>query len=176
MIGGSTAYMYNMTITDNTCNSDDVGQGIGGGIMIFNATQGVDGLVLGSSIVAGNSCLSSTADDIWGLVASEDYNLIQDTAGITFYGDTANNIVGQEAMLGPLILNGGVTKTHALLPGSPAIDTSNPNLGFETDQRGVSRPQGDYDDIGSFEVELTLFGDDFELGSTSAWSQTVGGS
>ncbi|MGZ9226502.1 MAG: choice-of-anchor Q domain-containing protein, partial [Anaerolineales bacterium] len=51
---------------------------------------------------------------------------------------------------------------HALLPGSPAIDTGNPagctdqngNL-LTTDQRGVARPQGGRCDIGAFELEAT---------------------
>lgn len=56
-------------------------------------------------------------------------------------------------MLGPLQDNGGHTWTHALLPGSPAIDAI-PNIGCNvaTDQRGVSRPQGTNCDIGAFEL------------------------
>ncbi|MEX1253947.1 MAG: choice-of-anchor Q domain-containing protein [Dehalococcoidia bacterium] len=61
--------------------------------------------------------------------------------------------------LGPLADNGGPTQTHALLAGSPAIDTADDSACPETDQRGVARPQdGDDDgtaacDIGAFELE-----------------------
>jgi hypothetical protein len=45
-------------------------------------------------------------------------------------------------MLGPLAANGGPTRTHALLLGSPAIDRIPSALcTLATDQRGVARPQ-----------------------------------
>ena len=52
--------------------------------------------------------------------------------------------------------NGGFTTTHALLPGSPAID----QIPLEacdstTDQRGVKRPQGSQCDIGAYEYEIS---------------------
>lgn len=52
-----------------------------------------------------------------------------------------------------LASNGGPTKTHALVIGSPAIDAVGsgcppPN----TDQRGTSRPQGRACDVGAFEA------------------------
>jgi hypothetical protein len=69
-------------------------------------------------------------------------------------------------MLGPLQDNGGPTETHALLPGSPAIDAippaectydddgdpGTPPVPLATDQRGVARPQGAGCDIGAFEA------------------------
>jgi hypothetical protein len=58
-------------------------------------------------------------------------------------------------------MNGGSTPTHALLPGSPAIDQGN-SFGFHKDQRGINRPfddplipnaaAGDGSDIGAFET------------------------
>jgi hypothetical protein len=48
--------------------------------------------------------------------------------------------------------NGGPTKTHALVAGSPAIDASPADADCApADQRGVLRPQGPSCDIGSFE-------------------------
>src|SRR5439155_2076164 len=47
------------------------------------------------------------------------------------------------------------TQTHALVPGSPAIDVipaTDPAC-TGTDQRGVTRPQGPACDIGAFELE-----------------------
>ena len=59
------------------------------------------------------------------------------------------------ARLSPLLNHGGPTWTHALLPGSLALDAGecltvdgNP---LATDQRGLPRPQGAACDIGAFE-------------------------
>ena len=54
-------------------------------------------------------------------------------------------------LLGPLADNGGPTKTHALLEGSPAIDAGDDEIAPDTDQRGVNRPRGSSSDIGAFE-------------------------
>ncbi len=52
--------------------------------------------------------------------------------------------------LAPLADNRGATKTHALRPGSIAIDMV-VRLCLPTDQRGVTRPQGSKCDVGAFE-------------------------
>jgi CSLREA domain-containing protein len=60
--------------------------------------------------------------------------------------------------IAPLADNGGPTWTHALLPGSPAIDTAVDAQCPDTDQRGVMRPyDGDDDtvatcDVGAYEL------------------------
>ena len=60
-------------------------------------------------------------------------------------------------MLGPLQDNGGPTFTHALLPGSPAIDSGDPSFTPPPfyDQRGpgFDRVVNGRIDIGSFEVQ-----------------------
>jgi hypothetical protein len=68
------------------------------------------------------------------------------------------DITNTDPMLLPLADNGGPTLTHALAPGSPAIDSGD-NECEPADQRGVVRPQdGDNDgvatcDLGAFEFE-----------------------
>ncbi|MFH2101880.1 MAG: right-handed parallel beta-helix repeat-containing protein [Chloroflexota bacterium] len=58
--------------------------------------------------------------------------------------------------LGPLADNGGPTQTHALLPGSVAIDIVN-RLCLPTDQRGITRPFGQKCDAGAYEfTDATL--------------------
>jgi len=55
--------------------------------------------------------------------------------------------------------NGGPTWTHALLPGSSAIDAIPPaNCPVDTDQRGVTRPQGNNCDIGAYEWQPPVGG------------------
>jgi len=68
---------------------------------------------------------------------------------------------GVDPQLGPLQDNGGATLTHALLPGSPAIDaipwgTNGCGTTLISDQRGQARPQpaSGACDIGAYEVEV----------------------
>ena len=61
------------------------------------------------------------------------------------------DLLGSYIRLGSLQDNGGPTKTHALLEGSPAIDSGNDQFAPETDQRGIIRPRGRSSDIGAFE-------------------------
>ena len=72
---------------------------------------------------------------------------------LTGPGDQINT----DPMLGPLQDNGGLTFTHALLPGSPAIDAGDPNFTPPPfyDQRGLpfDRVRNGRIDIGSFEVQ-----------------------
>src|SRR5262249_45562682 len=48
--------------------------------------------------------------------------------------------------------NGGVTSTHSLLSGSPAIDAGNTATCAPNDQRGAVRPVGAACDIGAYEA------------------------
>lgn len=57
-----------------------------------------------------------------------------------------------DPMVGPLAENGGPTRTHALLPGSPAIDAGTSQL--PVDQRGEPRPVGAGPDVGAFEADV----------------------
>jgi len=72
---------------------------------------------------------------------------------------TATNPI--DARLGPLADNGGPTLTHALLRGSPAIDTGDPNFTPppEFDQRGprFRRVRNGRIDIGALERRRVFF-------------------
>jgi uncharacterized repeat protein (TIGR01451 family)/CSLREA domain-containing protein len=145
-----TVDLLNCTIYTNTC-----GQNGGGAQLEPNFTVNVK-----NTIVAGNSA-SGTGPDVEGTVNSQDHNLIQDTSGATINGTTTHNVTGQTPVLGPLAANGGPSTgaggamlTHALLPGSPAIDAGTCDGAPPTDQRGVARPQGEACDIGAYEAKL----------------------
>jgi hypothetical protein len=62
--------------------------------------------------------------------------------------------VGADPVVGALAFNGGTTRTHALLPGSPAINTGSNPLGLATDQRGIGFPRvsGGAADMGAYEA------------------------
>jgi hypothetical protein len=82
-----------------------------------------------------------------------------DTCGFDQTGDQVS-VSADDLKLGPLQDNGGPTETHALLPGSVAIDhipaedcVDADDEPLATDQRGVARPQGPACDVGAFEVQ-----------------------
>ena len=90
-----------------------------------------------------------------GQLGSGGYNLSSDAScRLTGQGD----LQGAAPLLGSLADNGGPTRTHALLPGSPAIDAGPIDGCPATDQRGQPRPvDGNLDgtprcDIGAFEA------------------------
>ena len=156
--GGSVALSH-CTIVSNSAAF-----AIGGGVRAY----GVRSLVVGNSLIAGNSAPQN--DDIAMVddsgqpvpLASVGHNLIGTTNDSL--GWTATDLGGSDAapldpLLGPLADNGGHTWTHALLSGSPAIDAGGPpdtNAVALIDQRGVVRPQGPACDIGAFEWQETL--------------------
>lgn len=156
---GSTVSLYNVTITGNVADADQNGVGRGGGI--HNLVSAI--FHLRNSIIGGN--LQGTVnDDCFGTLDSQDYNLIYFPT-CTVAGNTTHNIVSQNPMLGPLQNNGGLTLTHALLSGSPAINAGNPsgctdanNLALTADQRGFPRPfpTGGRCDIGAYEYGFRL--------------------
>lgn len=87
--------------------------------------------------------------------------VVYHVAGTNYHTDGTCQGVAQvtaEALnLGPLTNNGGPTQTHALRPGSVAIDTAFDCTDWNsepiaTDQRGVTRPRGAACDAGAFEL------------------------
>ena len=86
-----------------------------------------------------------------GTVTSFGYNLSSDDGG--GYLNGPGDLINTDPLLGPLQNNGGPTFTHALLPGSPAIDAGDPNFTPPplNDQRGCPRVINGRVDIGSFE-------------------------
>ena len=89
------------------------------------------------------------------VVTSNGYNIESpgNTCGFDQGTDRARVTEGQ-LNLGPLQDNGGPTETHALLPGSVAIDVIPADMCEVTeDQRGEPRPGGTMCDVGAFELE-----------------------
>jgi hypothetical protein len=120
------------TITNNTADADSVGGGLGGGIR-FGAAPAT---ILFHTIVAGNTRTPNgplTRDDIAGtsqVIAW--YSLVGTNGGANVLNNGSTSKIGTgsapiDPVLGPLVNNGGLALTHALLPGSPAIDMGDPS-------------------------------------------------
>ena len=149
--GGAIAYISNSTFSGNSASGF-------GGSNVFNSAQSY-----GSAVVHLNDAIlkaGAAGGNIFnqgGAVISDGYNLSSDDCGgfLNGPGDETNI----EPMLGPLQDNGGPTLTHALLPGSPAIDAGNPSFTPPPfyDQRGpgFDRVMNGRIDIGSFEVQTS---------------------
>jgi CSLREA domain-containing protein len=139
--------LNNVTITGNRATNSTPGFGKGGGIYS-------DGTFAArNTIIAGNTA-NQGAPDCWMVdpAASGGHNLVRDTAdcpGFTGPGD----LTGVDPLLGSLADNGGPTQTHALLPGSPAIDAGGTDC-TASDQRGV--PRTGTCDMGAYELALCL--------------------
>ena len=153
-VSGNTAYngsgIYNsgtVTTANSTIASNSgASYPYGGGLVNYGTAH------LNNSIVANNS----GADLVFGNVVFGSHNLIGSTSG-TAPNAMDDTLFFTNPNLGPLQDNGGPTLTHALLPGSPAIDAGSNALvpaGVTTDQRGTPflRVVNGTVDIGAYEV------------------------
>ena len=125
-----------LTFTNSTINGNSAtfSSTYGGGIRNYSTFN------ISNSIIANSSGMDCVNES--GTIYNQGHNIVEDgSCGFS---------VGGDPNLGPLQDNGGDTFTHALLAGSPAIDAG--DTASLTDQRGISRPQGNADDIGAFEV------------------------
>ena len=170
--GGAIINQGSLTVTNSTV-SGNATQLHGGGIWtsgqcaISNSTlssnNGTNGGAINNRLgileientILNRGDLGSNIVNDSGTITSHGYNLSSDDGGgyLTGPGDQLNT----DPLLGPLQDNGGPTRTHALLPGSPAIDAGDPNFTPPPvyDQRGPGYPRvvNGRIDKGSFEVQ-----------------------
>jgi hypothetical protein len=147
------AILTNSTISGNS-SSEGAGIAGPGDLFLRNSTVAANsgkGLRTGetlliNTIVANNS--GGDCDPLSSAPLSVGHNLDSDGTCTLFQ---PSDFSGANPLLGPLTNNGGLTETHALQNGSPAIDAGNDARCPPTDQRGVIRPQGPRCDIGAYE-------------------------
>jgi predicted outer membrane repeat protein len=153
--GSARVYLVNTTVASNVASQ------AGGGIALVaeeSAWLDLTNSLIALNTAPGSPDIAAPNSDYGGVSAS--YSLLGDGTGSSVPNEGGNQ-VGNVApytapidpRIGPLVLNGGTTATHALQVGSPAIDAAFTAACPATDQRGVRRPQGAGCDIGSYERE-----------------------
>jgi cysteine-rich repeat protein len=162
--GGGLYNAGTLTLESSTLTLND---GYGGGF------KNRGDATLGHNIIAGNfwefADDPDDCDEGSGTLTSQGHNLLGVGSGCPSLADPTD-LAGTYAApidpgLGTLSSNGGPTQTHALMPGSPAIDAGALSGCGPVDQRGVPRPvDGDGDtlpvcDIGAFEVASAMCSD-----------------
>ncbi|GAB4444768.1 MAG: hypothetical protein Kow0031_27200 [Anaerolineae bacterium] len=182
---GGGIYTYDAVDLDSVTIAANSVTGDGSGLYaaLMSAPEEVN---FKNTILADNSGSADCYGDINAIIGDTGNNLIESQFACGFTDGTDGNIVGDDPQLGPLATNGGDTRTHALLPGSPALDAGSTTL--TTDQRGVARPQlptdpDPKDDIGAYESSCGTAtgwpaGSEFELDEAIGCfnKQTVAGS
>jgi hypothetical protein len=172
----STADIVNSTISGNTAGTNaggvtTVGAAVditfstitlnsgatGGGI----ATAGSGTITVTGSIVAANTGGSAADADYQlsgGSIFDAGGNVIGVEDGSTFTNggtQTGNSTTPLDPMLNALADNGGLTRTHALQSGGPAIDMGGSTGVPSTDQRNAPRNVGAAD-AGAYEFGATV--------------------
>lgn len=163
--GGSFA-VINSTISgaivENECGSYFNGYGVGndGDLLVVNSTIAGNaagaldnrGVATVTNSILDGGCVQYGDDST---TTSGGHNVVGGVDSCGF--DDATDMVevgSMDLLLGPLAENGGPTMTHALLPGSVAIDViPAPMCQASEDQRGEARPAGGMCDVGAFEVQ-----------------------
>lgn len=151
---GATVLAVNATFADNAPGET---------IAKFGTLEMKNSLI---SAPGGTGCIASLDEPA---IVSLGNNLSGDTS--CFGLDDATDLVNVDVLLAPLAWTSATMRTHALLPGSPAIDRGD-GVACDAapidavDQRGGARDIGLACDIGAHEqgavVSMTLFGDGFE--------------
>jgi predicted outer membrane repeat protein len=145
---GSATTINNSTIVSNTA-----GNAARSGIWLQHGTLDIQ-----NSIVAHNGVTNNVQVESGAALTSLGYNLTNSDVGTPF--TATGDLIDTNPLLGPLQDNGGSTWTHALLPGSPALDripfgVNGCGTTITTDQRGQPRP-GTFThmcDMGAYEAQ-----------------------
>lgn len=180
LMGGGVVCNYGDLVLTNTTISGNSSNLWGGGVI---AAEGA--VTLSNSTITGNSAqnaagialyeaqMTMNSTIVFGNIelatppAGVGADIAEVTNGSIVLANSAANLVGDSGialpagtlstnpLLGPLGNNGGLTQTHALGVGSPAINAGNNLAALDNDQRGTGfdRVVGGAADIGAFEVQ-----------------------
>ncbi|HYO24692.1 MAG TPA: choice-of-anchor Q domain-containing protein [Lacipirellulaceae bacterium] len=180
------------TVTNNSTPFMNAGNGVAS---LGNAATTLT--VIESSIIAGNAGVGAgTGSDIdfvdsafQNTLQSQGYNVIGVGNSLGNFNQPGDKTGITNPLLAPLAANGGLTDTHALLPGSVAINAGKQGFNansftppLTTDQRGTGfgRVMGGRIDAGAFESTFTPFTADFDSdndvdgGDFIVWQRNLG--
>ncbi len=174
--------LINSSVSNNSATGSNASASGGGGLDSFGsaATMRLECVTLtGNSapnVVSGNragvwleqgaftvhnSILYGNGEGVGALDLQNDVGTLTST-GYNIFGALSANAglavsdrVGINPQIGARADNGGPTFTHALLAGSPAINTGDPSVteGFDQRGNGFPRVRGGIVDVGAFEVQ-----------------------
>jgi CSLREA domain-containing protein len=136
--GGATVTVDFSTFSGNVATSALTNRG--GAIQVSTGTVAINRSILANS--TGHDC-DETTDGLTTITNS----LVEDQ-----FDCNGTPTSTQDPDLGALANNGGQTLTMAIGDDSPAHDAALSCNSVATDQRGVTRPQGNACDLGAFEV------------------------
>lgn len=139
--GASFYYAYGINISDTTITNNSARNT--GGI----STRDSNYPMIQNTILSGNTATQGAINDIAIINSNSNGNNI---LGMGVQGYIPEDIRTDDPRLEALANNGGLTKTHALLPDSPAIE--NGSSIYSKDQRGSQRGVNGKYDIGAYEV------------------------
>ncbi|WP_342347566.1 DUF4347 domain-containing protein [uncultured Nitrospira sp.] len=162
--GADGGTLTNVTFSGNTAVDEGGGVWTDTPITVINSTFTLNNandaggmysngaLVQISNTIVGGNTATTANDDVLGNFSSSGYNLIEVVGGATGFG---SDLTGVSANLDVLADNGGLTRTHALLAGSPALNAGTPIGAPAVDQRGLTRDAAP--DIGAYEYKSSAF-------------------
>ena len=140
--GGGILNNGNLTLTNITVSGNAANRGSG----IYHLS--------GSTLTVRNTLVDDLCYKVSNVTITSHGHNIENPANQCDFDHPTDQVNVRAPMLGPLQNNGGPTETHALLPGSVAIDWIPDSLcAVDTDQRGEPRPGGTMCDVGAFEVQ-----------------------
>ncbi len=168
-VNGAGIFLDNgaLTVVNSTISGNNAGTSGGGiyasnsfssSVTVLNSTIAYNNASTGSGIrhtkgsfsltntIVGNNTATSSPDCA-GTLSQASYSLIENMTGCSIVSGS-NNLNVDPQIDSNLT---GVMLVHALFSGSPAINAGTASDCPDTDQRGVSRPQGGLCDMGAYE-------------------------
>src|SRR5262245_13627858 len=183
--GAGNATLTNSTLSDNSAN-------FGGGVT-NRALSGGASTVLTRSLISGNIAPGGGAEigGTGGTITAANSNLfghsgLTNAQAFSSFAPGGSDLTATSNGTTPTALaaildttlanNGGLTQTHNLVAGSPALNASPDDADCQDiDQRGVPRPQGAACDIGAVEVPVAPTLASLCLSTTPTTGCTVNG-